>query len=438
VDSPSLVNRRPALKRAGALGLAVGALEMAGPLAYIPDRAVAATGPSDIQHDIGAFLTTPPQASETGVPLQMPPVHTVFLTATLGRMPTRADQAEMNRVLTVLEQNFLWGAAQLVTFVSYGVPYFNRLPGGLNGTLVSSHMPRLLSNTSRFALEEAVPSPTDFGQPSITKLRYSVPVRIESNDLCITLRSDSPSIISMVLAWFSGNDQIGGHAIPSPAWNGFINFTSSRAMFIQRGLPQAVAQHSGLPFANFVQHQSPMWLGFADQQTSASGSAAITTFAGNSSAKLTNAAAGDYFDNGSIQHLAHDILDLLQWFEMNTAAVGPTAGRTGHRIGHQAALLYSSRAADGTPIHIRNDGPGFDSMDVPDGSNQPKLQFNIFVPTADFFRTLRANTAAQDLHNADGVPVSDNGLERFITATRRQNFLSPPRRNRAFPLIEFT
>jgi hypothetical protein len=30
-----------------------------------------------------------------------------------------------------------------------------------------------------------------------------------------------------------------------------------------------------------------------------------------------------------------------------------------------------------------------------------------------------------------------NGPERFITATRRQNFLVPPRRHRAFPLAEF-
>jgi hypothetical protein len=30
----------------------------------------------------------------------------------------------------------------------------------------------------------------------------------------------------------------------------------------------------------------------------------------------------------------------------------------------------------------------------------------------------------------------DNGLERFLTATRRQNFLVPPRRHRAFPLVE--
>jgi len=35
-----------------------------------------------------------------------------------------------------------------------------------------------------------------------------------------------------------------------------------------------------------------------------------------------------------------------------------------------------------------------------------------------------------------GVSPSGNGLERFITATRRQNFLVPPRRHRAFPLLE--
>jgi hypothetical protein len=99
----------------------------------------------------------------------------------------------------------------------------------------------------------------------------------------------------------------------------------------------------------------------------------------------------------------------------------------------------------------RNDGPGIDGMDVPAfqpfpgqgtvpaGSNQFKLQFLMFVPTADFFAQLRTSAAAQDLQheflaNAD----DDNGLERFITATRRQNFLAPPRRHRSFPLLELS
>ncbi|MBO0731090.1 MAG: hypothetical protein J2P57_17670, partial [Acidimicrobiaceae bacterium] len=94
------------------------------------------------------------------------------------------------------------------------------------------------------------------------------------------------------------------------------------------------------------------------------------------------------------------------------------------------------RAADGTPLHIRMDGTGFDNLDVPDGSRQPKLEFVVFVPTADFFRTMRVNQASLDLVQKFGVADSDNGLERFITATRRQNFLTPPRRHRAFPLVE--
>ncbi len=123
------------------------------------------------------------------------------------------------------------------------------------------------------------------------------------------------------------------------------------------------------------------------------------------------------------------------------------------RVGHIVRLQRSGRSVDKTPLHIRNDGPGFDSMDVPAfrtfpgsngvdvpaGSNQFKLQFLVFVPTSEFFRAMRVNVAAQDLqHKFLADQDDDNGLERFITATRRQNFLAPPRRNRAFPLVEKT
>jgi hypothetical protein len=118
----------------------------------------------------------------------------------------------------------------------------------------------------------------------------------------------------------------------------------------------------------------------------------------------------------------------------NAAAINTFEGQ--HRMGHLAALQRSSRAADSTPIHIRMDGPGFDSLDVPDGTDQGKLQFTVFVPTADFFTTMRRNQASLDLVQQHGVADENNGLERFITATRRQNFLVPPRRHRAFPLLE--
>ena len=107
-----------------------------------------------------------------------------------------------------------------------------------------------------------------------------------------------------------------------------------------------------------------------------------------------------------------------------------------HRLGHVAALQRTSRASDGTAMHVRVDGPGYDAMDVPDRSPQPKLQFSIFVPTAKFFADMRRSQASTDLAERHQVPDDDNGLERFTTATRRQNFLVPPRRHRSFPLLE--
>jgi hypothetical protein len=49
---------------------------------------------------------------------------------------------------------------------------------------------------------------------------------------------------------------------------------------------------------------------------------------------------------------------------------------------------------------------------------------------------MRRNQASVDLQQQFAIPDEDNGLERFLTATRRQNFLCPPRRHRAFPLRE--
>src|SRR5260370_3114562 len=130
LDCAADSTRRTALKKTGALAAALSALERVGPFSFSPQRADAATRPSDIQFDISAFLAVPPRTYGSGVPFQMPPVHTIFLTAALERAPTRADQAEMNRALDTLEQSYPWSAAHLVTFVAYGLPYFDRLPGG--------------------------------------------------------------------------------------------------------------------------------------------------------------------------------------------------------------------------------------------------------------------------------------------------------------------
>ncbi len=514
------LSRRTLLKM-GMAGAAATTLAGIDALAFAPKRlahaAASATSFPDIQFDIGNFIA--PAQTINGIPFRFGPVFTVFLTAQLTRTPGNGDRQDLSSALNTIEQVFPFSPSGIFTFIAYGLPYFRKLPGGLTGSLVASHMPRLLSDNSRYVLEEAVPSPTDVSSqnPSISKATFNVPVRIENNDVVFTFRSDSLNIINDVVNWLLGSDELGGFFIPSPnfAFNGLFNFTTIRTQFTQIGLPRQVANQNGLPYAGTINPQTPMWMGFSDQQVSASGPAAIVTFLGNSSARFTTASSGSYFDNGSIQHLSHDIQDLAQFYNQdpnkftgaepytervqymfrsdpipslgnadqftdgggpaflaNDASVflhykslgtteavqtaaspnvvnDPQPDGSGRipRMGHLSALQQSSRASDGTPIHIRMDGPGFSAGDVPNGSTQPKLQFTVFVPTADFFKTMRANQAAlrfQIFEQGFGgsttgtVDSEDNGLERFITATRRQNFLIPPRRHRAFPLVELT
>ncbi|HLZ61912.1 MAG TPA: hypothetical protein VKR06_33630 [Ktedonosporobacter sp.] len=519
-------SRRKLLK-AGAVG-AVSTTTLLGSLAWMPQR-VALARPAanlpNVQFDLGNFI--PPAFNVNdgagNVLVRFGPVFTMFLTMQLTRFPSLTDFQTWHDAIERIESVYPFSPSGVFTIVSYGVPYFNRLPA----SLVKQHMPTLISNSNRPVLEEAVASPTDF--PNAPKKTFQVNVNIEQNDVLVTLRSDSMNNLNDVSRWLQGSNTLNGFTLPSPAFNGLFTFTSSRIMFQQIGLPRKVANSNNLPFAARVNPDSPMWMGFLDQQVSGSGPTSIVTFQGNSSAQFANLPSG-YFTDGSIQHLSHVIQDLAQFYGDDEpfservqymfrsdpiptlgnggSTAGPTdpsefnngggpsylandasiflkyqaqgvteASQTGidnvvngqdvnpvndpqpaaagpgdqgirrPRMGHLSALQQSSRAHDGTPIHIRMDGPGFDSMDVPDGSNQAKLQFTVFVPTADFFATMRANQAAlrfQGKVDASGNPIpgtgvhsDDNGLERFLTATRRQNFLCPPRGRRAFPLREF-
>jgi hypothetical protein len=497
---PWLVSRRNAIK-AGLGATLASQLAFFDELVVKPDRPVLAAGPlPNIQFDIGNFIA--PAQTINGVNVRFGPVFVLFVPLRLNRTPTRTDQAVLANALNTIEANYAFSPSGVIPHIAYGIPYFNRL----NQANVAANMPRLLSNNSRFALEEAVPAPTDVvAGNGITKKTFNVPVRIERNDVLIMLRSDSTTNTGDVLSWLQGSGRLNGRAVASPAFNGLFSFQTTRLQFTQIGMPRLIASHFSPPFLDQVNGASPMWMGFTDQQVNGSGPSQIVTFEGNSSARLTNATSSSYFANGSIMHFSHNIEDLAQFYnrDPNTGAVedynervqymfrsnqlgtpqGVPAAQQGdgfsngggpatlnnvfqgvdaamrgarnsggvfsqnpsldatfegeHRIGHEAALQRSSRAADGTPIHIRMDGPGFDGMDVPGGANTAKLQFAVFVPTAEFFRVMRVNAAALDLQAQFlGNDDEDNGLERFITATRRQNFLVPPRVHRSFPLRE--
>jgi hypothetical protein len=479
------LTRRSLLQRGAALGLAgstLGALEL---LARAPSRAEAARAGAlpEIQYAIEPYI--PPAVRAEGVAIRPGPVYTTFATIELARTPTLADQTTLASALASIESAYPFSPAGVFTTLAYGIPYFERLPGGMAGPLVAGRIPHLSSEPERLALEEAVPGPTDVSplNPGITKRRFDVPVQIEANDMVIVFRSDSTAVIEDTLSWFCGESEtLAGANIGKSGLAELMTVTSRRLMFNQQGLPRAVAEQQQLPYAQTINPRSSMWMGFSDQQVGSSGPAGITTFLGGRSAKFTSAGPADYFARGSIVHLSHLIQDLEQFYErpaetyirraaeMFTSNPVPSAGYPDQftngggpaflpnffvgpagaqreaeavrtfdgqpHLAHISALQRSSRAPDEKAIHIRADGPGFDSLDVPDGSQQPKLHFSIFVPTADFFATMRRNQASLDLAQQYDVPPQNLGLERFITATRRQNFLVPPRRHRSFPLLE--
>jgi hypothetical protein len=478
------MTRRTLLARAAALGVTTSTLSALDLLALVPARAQAKkSGLPEIQFEIEKFIA--PAIHVEGVRVRFAPVYTTFATFALSRTPTQADQAALAGALARIEASYPFSPSGVFVTVAYGVPYFERLPGGMTGELVSGHMPRLASEPQLYALEEAVPGPTDVSpaNPGITKERFNIPVQIESNDMLVTLRSDSTEVIDDVLAWLAGESStLAGQNVGESGLGELLSVTSRRLMFTQIGLPRKVAEEQSLPYAETINPESPMWMGFSSQQVGTSGPAPITTFLGDGAAKLTTARSGNYFDRGSIQHLSHVIQDLEQFYErpgetyvrraaeMFSADPVPRPGYANQfadgggpafipsvftnplqaereaeggstfdgrpHLAHTTALQRTSRAPDRKPIHIRADGPGFDSLDVPDGSQQPKLHFSIFVPTAAFFATMRRSQASLDLAAKYGVSAQNLGIERFLTATRRQNFLVPPRRNRAFPLVE--
>ncbi len=479
------ITRRTLLQRAAGLGLAASTLGALDVLALAPVREALAAPSSlpEIQFKIEPFSPRPIHSE--GVKARMPPVYTVFATFTLARTPTAGDQATLASALAKVESSYPFSPSGVFTSIAYGIPYFERFPGGMTGSLVASHMPRLLAEQQRYVLEEAVPSPTDVSpqNPGVSKARFDVPVQIEANEVLMTVRSDSSANIDDVLAWLAeGSTTLAGAPVGPSGLEGLLQATSRRLSFTQFGLPRKIAEEEGLDYAQMINPASPMWMGFVSQQVGSSGPPPIVTCAGDSSVKLTTARGHDYFGHGSVAHLSHAILDLEQFYSRPTEtyvrreaamfsadpvprqgnsdqftdgggpafvpnvfnspqqaereAEGTTTFDGQPHIAHTTALQRSSRAPNRTPVHIRADGPGFDALDVPDASRQPKLHFAIYVPTADFFATMRRNQASPDLVERDGVPAQNQGIERFLTTTRRQNFLVPPRRNRSFPLVE--
>jgi hypothetical protein len=497
------VRRRTVLAGTGAVAAAASSMALIERLATVPQRAYAdvitTATPSDIQFDLDAFI--PPAITLNGILFRFPPVHTLFVTYNLGGVPTATDQAILEGALNRIESVYPWSPSGVFTHTAYGGPYLNNL--NARAGIVDRAVPFDVVTGNR-AQRPAVAAPTDVVSGNgIVKDRFNVAVNLELNWALFIIRSDNLSIANDVNNWLFGSNVLKGVATASPRFSVSFTRTSTRHMFMQRGLPRQVADQQGFSFRTLVNSDSPMWMSFGDQQVNGSAPASRTTYLGSGRTDMT---AGRYLDNAAQVHLSHNIQDLWQFFDVAEALgadgqpvfgddaafeekvqymfhapdianatdaaghIGPTflpnefrgtgyaartaqgigtnidpdTGQPERRMGHLSTLQRSSRDANGNPLHARLDGPGFDTFDtsrtgVPSrffGRSLPKLHFSVFHPTSDFFSTMRRNQASLDLQNQFGVDPSENGLERFITSTRRQNFIVPPRRHRSFPLVE--
>lgn len=317
-----VMSRRSALKRTGGLALLLSQAAVLEQLVIAPARpALAATTFSDIQFDIGAFMPAGTFAGKNtyndgGGPIvaSFGPIFTLFTPIQLTRAPTKADQTTLANALAEIEANFdASPSGLLIVSVSYGLPYFNRLPA----SLVAANMPRLSTNTSRFVLENAVTGPTDVVNGVVQgvnnpppKERFNINVVLEQNDMLLQMRSDSMANLTSAMAWLQGSNNLHGKVITSPNFNGLFNFQTSRVQFMQPGMPRRVADQAAASNPNFyefhtrINPNSSMVMGFVDQQTDSSApNAATVTFVGDPSNHntqgLTTAKAGDYFDNGA-------------------------------------------------------------------------------------------------------------------------------------------
>jgi hypothetical protein len=455
---------------AGAALAAAGVYELVDQLTAVPNRAAAAaSGPE--QHLLGGVRVV----RSNGIEVLVPPLHHQVVTLRVqGKTPAqlRAARERLSAALGALDARYPATPAGLGVTVAWGVPYFRRHVGQPAARYLPVDRRASKAKGRRVpALLDAMRFPSD-----------SKDVVLERNDAVLLLRSDSLEHVADGAKTLVADLQ--------DVWRA----TSIRRGFAGGGfdggpgLPRQLAQAAGVPGADLIPHGAELFLGFTSTQKASLGPGAIANL---ETLGYSDGGPGGYFRGGTTMHLSHIFEDLEGWYltfdyadrlatiarpgvqarrdtqtvpEDPRNAASPLNVRTdyarGGTIGHSAAIQTASRlqrdvrGADGvlyrkgTAVPQRAD---FNSVDNPfawtadpvgDGSKPgaaASLQFVVFHPTSDDFHRTRL---AMDGVLPDGTRLEfdpgsrQQGINSVLTTTHRQNFLVPPRRHRAFPLVE--
>ena len=451
------VSRRTLLRvTAGGLVASAGAAALYATLSQLapPSRRVYGPPPGGYpigQYQIAQYGGRVTIDRESSVEVEVPPVWNLVMTATLARSPSNSDQQRLEAALRAIESAYPYSPSGVFALVGYGLPYFR---AHIPQAAFAAHIPRTVDGSDAPALIDAIRFPSD---PAATLL--------ESNDIVFHLRSDHLDfLLDAQHALFGQSGRLAGRPAPQADIADLFHVTSVRTGFVGAGLPQQMARNAGFAFADQIPAAAPLFMGFTSTQRLGQATEATVSFDGKRDPllePLTTARPSDYFAGGTILHVSHLFEDLDAWYKLgyddrftrmfnpglmtmpgrvtvntvwlNPNPTEPDASRHGV-IGHTEAIQVGSRSPEGQALQLRVD---FNTLDALDGSRaSPGVHFLAFVPTAQVFHASRQAMDAAALARRYGLDPHANGINAFLTVTRRQNFLVPPRRHRAFPLLE--
>lgn len=462
---PRFSRRRLLQVAGGGMAVAAGAAALYEGLARVvpPGRPVVGPPPGGYpigQYQVADYGVRSQPDPATGVVVSIPPMWNLVITATLAHAPGRPEQQRLEAALHAIEKAYPYNPSGVFALVAYGLPYFRSY---IRPAVFNTHLPRMADTPDAAdargapVLIDAVRFPSD---PSSTLL--------EANDIVFHLRSDVLDNLQDVRrALFESSGSLAGQPTASADIADLFHVTSTRTGFVGPGLPRRMAEQAHLAIATHLPETAPLFMGFTSSQQSGQAHEVAISFDGQPDPlvrPLTTAQPGDYFAGGTALHLSHLIEDLDRWYALSyeerltrmfhfnaparpgevtlqTMWLNPNTTEIDAQqrgvIGHNEAVQRGSRTHEGQALLLRVDFNTLDALDVTgDATPTPGVHFLAFSPGSWIFHRSRMGMADPTLAARYGVAATSNGINAFIHATRRQNFLVPPRAHRAFPLVE--